>query len=51
MTAPEPGRAVQEDFSMEDFEKRMEKLRIMRNKNIITQEEFESKKRQILDSI
>lgn len=51
VTAPEPGRAVQEDFSMEDFEKRMEKLRIMRDKNIITQEEFESKKRQILDSI
>lgn len=50
-TGTQPVRTVQEDISMEDFEKRMKQLRIMRDNNIITQEEFESKKRQILDSI
>ena len=40
-----------EDETMEDFEKRMKKLRIMLDTGIITQEEFEKNKMQIMESI
>ena len=46
-----PVQAPHEDETMEDFEKRMKKLKIMLDTGIITQEEFEKKKMQIMDNI
>lgn len=47
----EPEEALRKELSMEDIEKRMEKLKFMLDKGYITEKEFTEKKEQILDSI
>lgn len=51
MTRTEAEQEPIEDESIEDFERRMKKLKIMRDTEIITEEEFKIAKEQIKNSI